>query len=147
MTKIWKYKLTINKFLFFFPSPPAHVFLVVINTDRLGISFSEFIGLQSFGIFALLAYLLFLSILISKCFPLIPPVFLLIHYCISSFLFLLILKHLWCRGTLNLILGIKWLIFILIVHYYNVFLILKCVFFCFCHKVVILIICTEIILI
>jgi hypothetical protein len=134
LTKIWKYKLTINKFLFFFPSPPAHVFLIVINTDRLGIPFSEFIGLQSFGIFTLLAYLLFLSILISKCFPLIPPVFILIHYCIFSSLFLLFLKHLWWRNTLNLILGIKWLIFILIVHYYNVFLILKCVFLFFVTK-------------
>ena len=134
MTKIWKYKLTVNKFLLFFPGPPAHVLLLVINTDRLGVSISEFIGLYSFGIFSLLAYLLFLSTLIGKSFRLIPPVFLLIRCCFFSLLRLLKFKHLWVRRPHNLILGIKWKLFFILVHFYNVILILKCVFCLFITK-------------
>ena len=134
MTKIWKYKLTVNKFLLLFPGPPAHVLLLLINTDRLGVSISDFIGLHSFGIFSLLAYLLFLSTLIGNSFRLIPPVFLMICCCFFSLLRLLILKHLWIRRSLNLILGIKWKLFFILVHYYNVILILKCVFCLFITK-------------
>jgi len=134
LTKIWKYKLTVNKFLFFFPCPPAHVLLLVIDTNWFSVSFSEFISLHSFSIFSLLAYLLFLSTLIGKSFRLIPPVFLLIRCCFFSLLRLLKFKHLWVRRPHNLILGIKWKLFFILVHYYNVILILKCVFCLFITK-------------